>query len=439
MSIYDDIFDVNDHDEPEENFCIPVELIWKDPEEFNEIVDKEIGRETFESMCKSLLPACKSIEEISNASQNNGITGEIPRQRVFNRSDEDIFNSVTPIAAENNEFRFSIRYFEKQEGNQCAKHSINNMLQGYFVTLYFLLNRAEELKKVDKIDHVYPNGDFDNEVIKCALRKLLNCDPIDVSIDIIDEISNSKSPIMVIVTHNDHHYSARRFYNNGPLWLFNSLSGSPIIDNNLFETLKDQMINSPLIGAPQTMALFDNDSINLSLSNSNLFVERKLNEALDKIKFNSLHTLDEKNKDNEIEAPKKRVQQTSSDHQIEDRSRKFTNDDSLPKPKKLRGPTKCDTDSLFDEARKQNKKLVVFKMKNYSKLTIEDGVEFHECKKNGMQINEENTRLVNDALENGQRVRRKGRNFVLVGTKQYTEGRIKNNECVEACRSQSTR
>jgi hypothetical protein len=182
MSIYDDIYDVNE--ELHENVCI-AEQICQDVERFN--IDKEIDRETFESMCKSLLPACKSIEEISNASQNNGITGETPRQRVFNISDENIFESVTQITNEN-----ISSYFEKQEGRQCAKHSINNMLQGYFVTLHFLFYCAEELKKEDEIDHFYPNGDFDNEVIKRALRKLLNCNPIDVSIDIIDEISNSK-------------------------------------------------------------------------------------------------------------------------------------------------------------------------------------------------------------------------------------------------------
>jgi hypothetical protein len=82
----------------------------------------------------------------------------------------------------------------------------------------------------------------------------------------------------------------------------------------------------------------------------------------------------------------------------------------------LRGPTNCKTDALFNKARKLNKKLVVFKMKNYSKLTIEDGEEFHECKKKGLKINEENTKLVNDALENGQRVRRDGRNFIVAGT-----------------------
>jgi len=97
----------------------------------------------------------------------------------------------------------------------------------------------------------------------------------------------------------------------------------------------------------------------------------------------------------------------------------------------LRGPTNCKTDALFNKARKLNKKLVVFKMKNYYKLTIEDGKEFHECKKKGLKINEENTKLVNDALKKGQRVRRDGRNFIVVADdNKYQQNRIINNQRV---------
>ncbi len=91
------------------------------------------------------------------------------------------------------------------------------------------------------------------------------------------------------------------------------------------------------------------------------------------------------------DASQKGVQEVSSNHhQIDGQSKAFNNGNSnseslaMPSPSTpegLRRPTKCKTDALFNKARKLNKKLVVFKMKNYSKLTIENGQEFHECKK----------------------------------------------------------
>ena len=105
----------------------------------------------------------------------------------------------------------------------------------------------------------------------------------------------------------------------------------------------------------------------------------------------------------------------------------------FPFGSKLRGPTNCKTDALFDKARKLNKKLVVFNTKDYSKLTIENGQEFHECKKEGLKISEENTKLVNDALEKGQRVRRDGRNFIA-DDKKYIANRIINNKRVKGSR-----
>jgi hypothetical protein len=60
---------------------------------------------------------------------------------------------------------------------------------------------------------------------------------------------------------------------------------------------------------------------------------------------------------------------------------------------------------------------------------------FTNAKKKGLKINEENTKLVNDALEKGQRVRRDGRNFIVVADdNKYQQNRIINNERVKASR-----
>ena len=55
-----------------------------------------------------------------------------------------------------------------------------------------------------------------------------------------------------------------------------------------------------------------------------------------------------------------------------------------------------------------------------------------------MKISEENTKIVNDALEKGQKVRRDGRNYVVVSDdNKYIEKRINNNIRVKRCRLES--
>ncbi len=87
MSYYDDNYDANGHHHTEES----KKIVDKEK-------DKENGRETFEPICESSLLASKSLEEISNASQNNGFTGEPTRQRLFNLSDERLFESVVNLS-----------------------------------------------------------------------------------------------------------------------------------------------------------------------------------------------------------------------------------------------------------------------------------------------------------------------------------------------------
>jgi len=87
MSHYDDNYDAKGHHHTEES----EKIVDKE-------VDKENVRETFEPICESSLLASKSLEEISNASQNNGFTGEPTRQRLFNVSDERLFESVVNLS-----------------------------------------------------------------------------------------------------------------------------------------------------------------------------------------------------------------------------------------------------------------------------------------------------------------------------------------------------
>jgi hypothetical protein len=529
-------------------------------EEFEKMVNKEFGRENFESISKFVFfenssSTSKSIEENSKASQNNGITDETPRQRLFDVNDENIFKNATQITNETNDLFGTLKdqmitsqtkdapqimaiidndslfvernlngeldkmevdsidslddetkdivnlawnlqnssstsksieetskasqnngitdetpeYFEEQEERQCAKHSINNMLQGYYATLDFLLNCAKELKMEDKHDHFDQNGDFDNQVIERALkkyllqyRKLTNCNIVHVSVEIIDKISNSKIPIMMIVTRNHHHYSARRFYINGPLWLFNSLFVGPIIDDKLFEKLKDEIKNSPHeMDAPQIMALIETKYIvNLGWnlqntvtpisedsSNSNIenltkqdlksFAKEKDTVTENQVVDHSIILPDDSHSNKKVSTKSRKNttknQDCKSERLFREARRHNPPKKIFPFGSKLRGPTNCKTDALFDKARKLNKKLVVFNTKDYSKLTIENGQEFHECKKEGLKISEENTKLVNDALEKGQRVRRDGRNFIA-DDKKYIANRIINNKRVKGSR-----
>jgi hypothetical protein len=79
----------------------------------------------------------------------------------------------------------------------------------------------------------YPSGNFTTHVIEKALidkgfeATILNRTQLELQI-------NNCQPIMLIITHLKHHFSARRFEANGDLWIFDSFANGPVKDKESF-------------------------------------------------------------------------------------------------------------------------------------------------------------------------------------------------------------
>ena len=129
-------------------------------------------------------------------------------------------------------------YFEQQFKQNCAVHALNNMIQCELFSSEFLNICAEYLtKNVNKnskfkIVHYDANGNYDTEVIETALTrngfKFEN-----LFLENLDEYFNNNEPFMFIITYFNHHFSARRFTQNGDIWIFDSEMEAAIIDSSI--------------------------------------------------------------------------------------------------------------------------------------------------------------------------------------------------------------
>ena len=130
MSILNDIDSFSDVAKPE--------LIWKNRQEFDKLVDEKIGRNIYETTAKIILPQFNELFNTSKCvqvSSNSSIVQDSSKQRLFDKDDENLFNASNAL------------YHEKQDGNLCAKHAINNAVQFDLVTPGYLSVCADELKK----------------------------------------------------------------------------------------------------------------------------------------------------------------------------------------------------------------------------------------------------------------------------------------------------
>ena len=177
----------------------------------------------------------------SNAQQVEGDS------KTFSEDNEKLFNQIIDVP----------RYFEEQEGFFCAKHALNNVLQQRLFVKEDFLASAEQLKQKDDLIHCYENGFFDTEVIEDVLTQK-GIQSALVSSDTFDLYLNHNDVVSLVVTHKQHHYSARRFIINGNIWLFESLNQKPIVCNLLFDRLRREIEKSSVLDAPQLLVIFPN-------------------------------------------------------------------------------------------------------------------------------------------------------------------------------------
>jgi hypothetical protein len=133
-------------------------------------------------------------------------------------------------------------YFESQSEHLCGKHALNNLVQYNMFDVETLVKIAKDLKAIQLIQYPqddiiyyteYPRGNFTTHVIEKALidkgfeATILNRVQLELQI-------NNCQPIMLIITHLKHHFSARRFEENGDLWIFDSFANGPVKDKESF-------------------------------------------------------------------------------------------------------------------------------------------------------------------------------------------------------------
>jgi hypothetical protein len=125
-------------------------------------------------------------------------------------------------------------YFETQVANFCAVQASNNMLQCRVFSPESFFDTSKNLTKIDNLTHHTKSGYFDTDTIYAALECFgLSCNLLNVR-DIEDKLK-SKEPFMIIVTHESHHFSARRFNANDVIWIFDSLTSGPVKDSLIEE------------------------------------------------------------------------------------------------------------------------------------------------------------------------------------------------------------
>jgi len=121
-------------------------------------------------------------------------------------------------------------YFETQVSNNCAVHAVNNLMQSPVVSSEFFHHKSEILTLTDNLKHHNETGFFDTDTLYAALEALgYNCCVLDL--ENIERLFMSSEPFMIIITHELHHFSARRFVKNSAIWIFDSLSTGPVKDN----------------------------------------------------------------------------------------------------------------------------------------------------------------------------------------------------------------
>ena len=148
------------------------------------------------------------------------------------------------MLALNNANQRNVFYHETQVADLCGKHALNNLLQRELFTVQYLneisarlsLNEAAFLLPGTERSIFGINGNYSIEVLINALigqgyipNRLLDAQVVQAMTEV--------SAAAYLVSITGHYYAIRRFNNNGPLWIFESLKPRPYIDNDHFQFL----------------------------------------------------------------------------------------------------------------------------------------------------------------------------------------------------------
>jgi hypothetical protein len=82
----------------------------------------------------------------------------------------------------------------------------------------------------------------------------------------IERLFKSLEPFMIIITHELHHFSARRFVKNEDIWIFDSLSTGPVKDSpnqdeSLYLNILRHFKDGHFQRAPQIIAVQKGNSV----------------------------------------------------------------------------------------------------------------------------------------------------------------------------------
>lgn len=139
-------------------------------------------------------------------------------------------------------------FFEEQsnKGEFSGVHAINNLFQYNAVQINSMFNFGKSKSKLPSFKNIElyrlksPRGKFHSKLIETYLIEILKC-----KLKILEKKENilSKKPIMLLICDLDHFYSARRFEENGDMWIFDSLHPYKRGIKNVGDTLVSSLCN----------------------------------------------------------------------------------------------------------------------------------------------------------------------------------------------------
>uniref|UniRef100_A0A0K0E9U3 ubiquitinyl hydrolase 1 n=1 Tax=Strongyloides stercoralis TaxID=6248 RepID=A0A0K0E9U3_STRER len=137
-------------------------------------------------------------------------------------------------------------YFEKQEGQLCAQHAINMLLQDHIFTAVDLSMIAQTLDTIEKeqlsdssnyvSQHMDDTGYFSLQVIEMALKNVSNLRLINFESPEVSNIKVDPTLANAFVLHLEQHWFAIRKFGN-QFVVLNSLNNGPVVITDTYLSL----------------------------------------------------------------------------------------------------------------------------------------------------------------------------------------------------------
>uniref|UniRef100_A0A0N4ZRJ6 ubiquitinyl hydrolase 1 n=1 Tax=Parastrongyloides trichosuri TaxID=131310 RepID=A0A0N4ZRJ6_PARTI len=137
-------------------------------------------------------------------------------------------------------------YFEKQEGQLCAQHAINMLLQDSLFTAVDLSIIAQSLDSIERealnsntctaSQNMDDSGYFSLQVIEMALKNIANLRLINIESPDVIEIKENPTKAKAFVLNLDHHWFVIRKFGN-QFVVLNSVNNGPQVITNTYLSL----------------------------------------------------------------------------------------------------------------------------------------------------------------------------------------------------------